>query len=290
MRTTFAVFGLVALVACTSEDPEPEPEQLPIGEWTELVIGDWTLGPGEEKYICAKKTLPYAIDVSGFRPIAPPGTHHAVLSITDSPGEDGVVDCSAAVDGHQVIFASGLGTGELTLPEGVAANVPAGTQLLLNLHLVNVNAAAVQGKSGISAFLVDEALVTERAEVILAGKVDGLEVVPGDSTQTGACTFPAASTLYALMAHMHARGRHLRVENAASADVIYDADFNLDAQSYALLSPPRAIAAGNQLSIVCSYSNPSLETLHFGAYAGDEMCYAILVRYPALGTSPFCTQ
>lgn len=281
-----ALLVLVAVSGCAREDPEPEP--LPVGEWTELVAGDWTLEPGEEKYICAKKTLRHAAHVSGFRPIAPAGTHHTVLSITSTPGPDGVAPCNPAVDGHQIVFATGLGTSELTLPNGIAATVPAGTQLLLNLHLVNATTQPLTGRSGTSAFLVPPADVLERAEVVLAGKIDGLEVVPGASTQTGTCTFPAASTLYALMPHMHDRGRHLRV--SSGGDVLYDQDFDVDTQSYALLDPPREISAGEALSIDCSYENSSAETLHFGPYASDEMCYAILVRYPALGESPFCTD
>jgi hypothetical protein len=277
---------VVSLLGCASEDREPGP--LPVGEWTELVAGDWTLEPGEEKYICAKKTLSHAVHVNGFRPIAPPGTHHSVLSITSAPGPDGVAPCSAAVDGHQILFATGLGTSELTLPDGIAATVPAGTQLLMNLHLVNATPQTLTGRSGASAFLVHAADVDEHAEVILAGKIDGLEVVPGASTQTGTCTFPGASTLFAVMPHMHARGRHLRV--ASGSDVLYDQDFDVDTQSYTLLAPPREMSAGEALTIDCSYENPSAETLHYGPYASDEMCYAILVRHPALDASPFCVD
>jgi hypothetical protein len=85
---------------------------------------------------------------------------------------------------------------------------------------------------------------------------------------------------------MHARGRHLNVQR--NTDTIYDADFDVDAQSYALMSPPVAIGSGEQLRIECSYENPSPTTLHFGPFASDEMCYAMLVRYPALDDDPYC--
>lgn len=274
------------LSACAGDDAEPE--KLPIEEWTELVAGDWTLGPGEDAYFCATRTLAADAHVSGFRPIAPPGTHHSVLSIVETPEPDGAGPCSAAVEGHRVLFASGLGTGELALPEGVAATVAAGTQLHLNLHLVNPTPAAISGRSGVSAWLVEPAGVLERAEVVLAGKVDGLEVVPGPSTQSAACTFPERSTLFALLPHMHARGRHLRV--AWGTDVVFDEDFDADAQSYAVLDPPRELQAEDALSIECSYDNPTAQTLHFGPTADDEMCYAILVRYPALDAGPLCTN
>jgi hypothetical protein len=283
------LLALACLSGCASEAPEHE---LPIGEWTELLAGDWKLEPGEEKYICAKKTLSHPIHVGGFRSIGPAGTHHTVLSITDVPGEDGVAPCSWAVDGHQIVFASGLGTGELSLPEGVAATVPAGTRLLLNMHLVNVTAEPIAGRSGTSVLLVEPDRVEQVAEVILAGKVDGLEVVPGDSVQTGLCTFSGPSALFAVLPHMHERGRHMKVvrQSASGEDVVYDQDFDVDAQSYALMDPLREMAAGDQLRIECSYSNASPDTLHFGPNATDEMCYAISVRYPALGTSPLCDE
>jgi hypothetical protein len=274
------------LSACAGDDPEGE--KLPIGEWTELVAGDWALAPGEDAYFCATRTLAEDAHVSGFRPIAPAGTHHSVLSIVESPGPDGAGPCSAAVEGHRVVFASGLGTGELVLPEGVAATVPAGTQLHLNLHLVNPTPEPISARSGVSALLVEAARVQERAEVILAGKVDGLEVVPGPSTQSATCTFPGPSTLHAVMPHMHARGSRLRV--ASGSDVLFDQDFDVDAQHYAVLEPARELQAKDALSIECSYDNPTAQTLHFGPTADDEMCYAILVRHPALDVGPLCTK
>src|SRR5690606_38101879 len=137
------------------------------------------------------------VATSRLRPLAPPGVHHLVLSITIPTEPDGAEACSPVVEGHRLVFAGGPGTGELALPEDVALTIPAGTQLLLQLHLLNPSTSALSGQSAVEGFVVAPESVEREAEVILAGKVDGLTVVPGATTEIGQCTLPIASSIYA---------------------------------------------------------------------------------------------
>jgi hypothetical protein len=287
MRRALAL--ALALSTSCSDDEPPLP---PLGEWLGLLSGNWSLAPGEEKYVCVRATLSHDIHVARFRPEAGVGTHHTLLTVTSDAEPDGVSDCDGYENGQVALFASGYGTEELALPPGVAVRVGAGTKLLLNVHLLNTTTEAQAGATGTSVFLVDAGEVVERAEVFLAGKVDDLEVIPGESTQRGTCTFAAASNVYAIMPHMHARGSHIAVaaRRAAGDATLLDEPFDVDDQRYRVTDPATPMAAGDRLEVTCTYQNTTPITYGFGPLSSDEMCYAITLRYPALGGSPLCDE
>jgi hypothetical protein len=276
----------VALLAGCADDEPAEPP--PIGQWFIAVSGSWSLAPGEEKYVCARATLAHDLHVSAFRPEVSDGTHHTFLTIADDEAPDGVSECDGGTNGQVALFVSGYGTEDLSLPDGVAVRVPAGAQLLLNVHLLNTATTPISGSTGTGFFLVDPAAAIVPAEVVLAGKVQGLEVIPGASTQTGACTFGGAATVYAVMPHMHARGSHMKV--AVNGTSLLDEPFDVEDQHYRLVEPLAELAAGDRVEVECGYENPTPVTYGFGPLSTDEMCYAMLLRYPAIGGRPICTE
>src|SRR5690606_35010883 len=80
------------------------------GDWTELLAGDWELDAADEGYRCVSFTVPEDMYVSAFRPIAPSGTHHTVLSREVSARPDGIYSCDAGTNGPVMIYGSGVGT------------------------------------------------------------------------------------------------------------------------------------------------------------------------------------
>src|SRR5262245_55005688 len=63
-----------------------------------LVAGEWTMPAGEEGYRCVFKTIEKTTYVRAFRPIAPLGTHHTVLTVGAADHPDGVFPCQAAMN------------------------------------------------------------------------------------------------------------------------------------------------------------------------------------------------
>ncbi len=288
MRIALALALCLGLVGCSDD---PRPETLPTGEWLSLLSAPWSLAPGEEKYICARRTLDGDAYLARFAPDHQgAGTHHTLLTIADEAGPDGVSDCSGFDNGSAALYATGYGTGEWALPDGVAVRVPAGAQLLLNIHLLNTSSQIIEGVSGTAVYALAPDAVQARAEVVLAGKTVGLEVIPGASEQLGTCTFEGAAQIHGVMPHMHARGSHFRLtaQRAAGDLPILDEPFDVEDQSYRLAEVP--MEAGDRLEVVCGYENPDPVTYGFGPSADDEMCYAIFFRYPALGGSNLCTH
>jgi hypothetical protein len=256
-----------------------------------LITNSWSLPASTEEYLCVRQTVQSDMYIKAIEPIAPVGTHHSVLEAGSATGPDGTTLCSSEFV-NPSLFASGVGTGPLELPDGVAIHLVAGEQLLLNLHLFNSTDDAMTGTSGISIIPTDAADVQQEAGAVLAGKTEGLVVVPGASTQTGTCTTGAGSTIFAAAPHMHLLGTHLTATytppGGGTATTLIDEDYSFDAQNYLPQSPMIQTQAGGKLTVVCSYFNPTGAPVYFGESTTDEMCFSMTLEYPP-PAQPECT-
>jgi hypothetical protein len=263
--------------------------------WSELVGGDWHLDAQTEGYWCATKVISEKTYVGAFRPIAPVGTHHTVVSY--GPAQAGAVDdpgspCSAGTEKPNWIYASGVGTGELILPEGVGMVLDAGYVVHVNLHLFNTSDNAISGHSGVEVKKVTEADVVHEADILLAGPAQF--TIPAGETKTvsGNCTVASAETIFALFPHMHQIGRHIKTE-VVRADgerqVLSDADYNFENQPFFNFDP-LPLVPGDKIATTCTYQNPhaaGTPPVEFGQSSTDEMCFSIVMRYPRQPVGPF---
>ena len=291
MRLVLAL--LIVLTACGSDEADPGTDASPpppTDGYTQLISGDWSLPMGTETYRCVRVTATSDMWVTAIHPIAPLGTHHTVLMLGAPDAPDGNVECDSSLV-KPSIYASGVGTQALVLPDGVAIKIAAGQQLLLNLHLFNASEATITGTSGIEVKTTQAAAVVHEAGALLAGKDAGLIVRPGLTTQTGSCSLPAGTTVFAMAPHMHLLGVHMKVTyEAAAPQVVYDQDYTFDGQRYELLTTPMTSDGTNKLTVDCTYMNPSAVPVRFGEHTEQEMCYALSLVYPAPGDRGSCTD
>lgn len=257
-------------------------------DWTTLVDGTWQMTAGKEGYWCSRKTITEDTYVTAFRADAPQGTHHTLLLWREkSSVPDGEESCGPLI-GSNMIFASGIGTNDAVFPEGVAVKIPAGSQLLLNLHLFNAGAQTLNGVSGILVKTVAAADLKYEAEMVLAGPTS-IEIPPnGSQTVEDSCIFPGTTTIWSVWPHMHQYGTHMKVtyDGASGSKVIHDAPFSFyDQVGYEIA--PLTVSEGEQLRIECTYKNPTTQTIHWGDSSNSEMCFAGLYRYPKLGKPCF---
>jgi hypothetical protein len=265
---------------------------VPLGTpgYSQLISGTWSLPASMEAYRCIRLTVAADQWITSIHPIAPTGTHHTVLMIGPPDAPDGDVACDSSLV-KPAIYASGVGTDALTLPDGVAIKVAAGEQLLLNLHLFNASEATIAGTSGIEVKTAAQSAVVHEAGALLAGKGPGLVVKPGPSTQTGTCTLPTGTTLFAMAPHMHLLGRHMKVTfQSAPAQVLYDQDYTFEGQRYTTLASAVTSTGGTQLTVDCTYMNPTGTPVTFGESTTNEMCYALGLVYPAPARRGACVQ
>jgi hypothetical protein len=298
-RAAALLFALALAPACsgggggggddTSVDADPgAPDARPDG-WLTLISSSWEIAPGEE-YRCERLTITEDVWIKNFRSVIPLGHHHAVLTLEDSPGQpDGQVVCDAGTNAPLMIYGSAPGTEDITMPDGVAVKVPAGSQLNLNLHLYNTQPSTdLAGVSEILYQPVAEAEIpsTVEAEVVLMGSVS-FTVDPGTDTVTGSCSMTGPTTLFMTNPHMHKLGAHAVVtaRRAAGDVVVHDGPYDFMDQRFYPIDPEVPMETGDSVEIVCTYNNDTGAAVPFGDSTDQEMCFATTYRYPKLSGS-----
>jgi hypothetical protein len=242
--------------------------------WTPLITGDWTLPAGGE-YPSDNHSIVLDRDiyVGAIRPIDPAGTHHTLL-------DNG---------GAGVIYASGVGTNELIFPAGVGLKLSAGTELNLQLHVFNPSGSPISGTSGVEIVEVNEADVTNVADVMLPGPFL-FQIAPMQQTVfSGTCTLQQAQTVFALFPHMHQLGTHFKmsVTKAGTEQMVHDDSYDFNEQSFTNFDPI-SLAPGDSINTECTWVNPGSENVTWGDSSNEEMCFSILYRYPAITDNSFC--
>ena len=253
--------------------------------WETLIDGAWTLDAGTEEYQCVRKTIDEDILLGGFDPIDPEGTHHLVLSVGEISGADGMAPCGPGTNNGTSLFGAGVGTNQLEFPEGIAVRIPAGQQLLLNLHLFNVAGSELSGTSGMSVRRVAAEDVVHEGQALLMGPVGIFIPANSEKTTEGSCTQEDDVTVFAIQPHMHQIGTHMKVVAKSSLEgdvVIHDEPFDFDRQEVHLVDPVR-LAGGDRISVECTWQNPTSELVTFGDSSTQEMCFGVVYRYPVVG-------
>jgi hypothetical protein len=139
----------------------------------------------------------------------------------------------------------------------------------------------------------DPSDVAHEAEAIAVGKVAGLIVPPGKSTQTGICTMVEDVTAFALAPHMHLAGIHNKTTAGPPGGpfkTIFDADYSFEEQLYTPLDPSIVLHKNDVVNVACDYANPNSTTLTFGESTHNEMCFTFIYRYPKVATTPVCVN
>ena len=270
--------------------------------YEELSAYDWSLGAGEEQYFCVFTTLEEDLWISEFRPIQPPGTHHVTLGYIEPGPPDGVIEagdpnapfqCTGISLGDNLAYGAVYNTPGFVMPEGVAALIPAGKQLLLSVHVFNGTQDVLEGRTGIEIVRSEPVDAAHQAEMIFAANAF-IQVAPGASTFTSSCTMAADATILSLLHHMHLTGVHQKttlVKANGDRTVLLDEPFNFQEQLIDVLEPPLQVVAGDQLEVECQFENPTSQTFTFGESTGEsEMCLTAFYRYPAVAQSFLCVQ
>ncbi len=293
MRIRGWVLASLVLVHCGGDDGGNSSSDIDAGvstEWQTLVDGEWTIPAHTEDYLCVRKTVDRDMYIGGFRALAPNGTHHTVLTVGAKSGPDGIESCNSFQNHLSLVYGSGVGTSEYTMPEGVAIKVKAGQQLLLNLHLFNVGDTELTGISGTEILEVAAADVEHEAEAVLMGPVQ-FSIPPGNQVVTGSCTPNISATIFGVFPHMHYLGTHMKVDVAATAGStsLHDGPYDFEDQQIYPVSPT-PIENGDVVEVTCSYTNSTNQTVSFGESSEAEMCFAAVFYYPAQGKPYVCSD
>jgi hypothetical protein len=275
---TSRLLVIALLAACGGGGGGPTEPDAAVTGWQPLITKGWTLEPGGENTSdIAIDTLTADMIVGGIRPIAPAGTHHTVL------GRGGT-------ESGNIIYASGVGTNELTFPTGIGLRLTADTLIFLQLHIFNLTDEPISGTSGIEVLVVEPGEVTQEVDLFLPGPTE-LALPPNqESTVTGTCTVSSAQTLFALFPHMHQLGSHFKTTLTMGGvdTVIHDSGYAFDEQAF-LEVGPFELSAGDKIKTDCTWNNTTPGTIGWGESSTTEMCFSILYRFPARA-GEFCND
>lgn len=251
-----------------------------------------------EGYKCIRAQVPSDLWVSAFRSLSPVGTHHSVLTISQSSSTTGEYDCNSGSLDAQMLYAAGVQTDDNEFPAGVAIHLAAGTFINLNLHLYNTTDHSVTDTSGVLVKTVAQSDVVNEADMQFSGNVSFS--VPansaGDTTTkhdvTGYCHAAHDFNIFTLWPHMHQLAVHHKF--TLNGVALLDSDYTFGEQkNYQTLDtvvhgPSATNPEGDKLETTCSYVNTTGTAVPYGESSNDEMCFTGIYRYPAGGNLLAC--
>lgn len=261
------------------------------GEGFQLSM-EFTVPAYTESWMCSVYPLPTE-EISAVNWVEyqqTPGTHHMTLSTPGLiPGlvEPGMYDCQELLGGlmeDQIMFFGAQGTAQdtLYLPEGVAAQFPAGLDVIHELHYVNATDEPVDVYARVNAYTIPMEDVNEG---IWGGQVrDEYINIPASSSHTEwtRCVLNEDIDVLFLASHTHKLGIEFtirRFDGENSGEIFYTNDDWHDPKIIQY-DPPMVIPAGEGFEYSCTWENPNENPVSYGLTAEDEMCNLAIVHTP----------
>lgn len=289
LGTAWTLLTLGATVACSAggETRPAAPEAIDKTDQTpgirhvggEVVFrtDQFTLEPGQERFLCYAQTLKEDVVVDGYTKPAQAFVHHMVFAKTSGTEPEGLSDCDVLFRfTWEPLFLAGAGASQIDFPNGVAQVMPAGTRLLSQLHLLNASTKPVTDSAEIH--LHPSPIQNPRPMAAYAlGNFD-VSLPPNQaSVVESVCTIPETTNFVAAFPHMHRLGTSLTFEVGPSADrltKVFERDpYNFDDQHLDLLN--LTLNAGDVTRVTCHYENTTDRTVSFGESTSNEMCFLV---------------
>jgi hypothetical protein len=238
------------------------------------------------------------IQMSEFRPGSPAHVHHAVVYIRppDSPwlrhapiGEpftastlkDPVEQRQAHETTSDLLLVYAPGSSPDQWPDGMAKFVPAGSDLVFQMHYTT-NGTAAEDQTGVG--IVFAKTPPKQRVITLQLNNHALIIPPGadDFRVEVQGTLPNDATLLSLFPHMHLRGKRFEydiVHDDRSVEVLLRVNYHFHWQLSYRLAEPRLLKAGTKLRAIAWYDNSKnnphnpdpTKTVTWGDQTSDEM-------------------
>jgi len=233
-----------------------------------------------------------------------PGSHHFILwntTYTSIPTKDmngkvvdtsGVFECPGGppaawdvdryVGGSQSADAANiLGA----LPDDVALHIPAGSVLMMDLHVLNTTGKALPVTVQMNLESMPASQVKQEAGIYFF--YNPFIAIPPASAAHARMSCPVTSdvTLTTGQTHMHKWGlggtANLEDSKGALIQKLYTSDTWADPTVTQWTSPPMKLKAGEQIDYECNYQNDGTTTIIQGLSAAtNEMCVFVGSYYP----------
>jgi hypothetical protein len=240
---------------------------------------DFTLDAGAEKYLCFAKTLDEDLVISGYSTQGQRKAyvHHLILARATAPEPEGFSECDIAFRRTwETLFISGAGASTLDFPEDAGHKLDKGTQVIVQMHLLNQSTEPVTGSVTIHMRRTD--VENPRNVSSVAFGTAAVDLPAASRGQVvGTCAARQPVKLIAGFPHMHLLGKGLRFEVGSSADDMHEVftrdPYDFDDQHIDKMETE--ISKGDITRVTCDYDNTLPEAVKYGESTHNEMCYFI---------------
>ena len=287
-RAPLVVLVGLALAACGTDQPKG-PEILPGIDVPKAPAPDkgWqivtpiveNIQPGADEEICTWTDViaDKQTDIRSTFGVQdlPPG-HHIIIFYTmvrQPPNTQRICNDSDMATFRFVAGSAGEGIPNQA-PGNLVFRVPPGAQIVVNHHYLNSSDQVMRGQAVVNLNFADP-----NGSYVPSGYLTvlntGLEVQPGDTTQTMHAVLDRSFKLWQLFPHMHQWGKHaiLKVTHAGTTSTLFDIPWD---PSYAFHPPtatydpsmPLQLDPGDSIDMSCEWNNDQGHSLGFGF----EMC------------------
>jgi len=303
MSRRIVLLSLVAvLVSCGSEEPAG-PERLadapaPRADQVEVVSPIYEVPASDEVFMCFTVPVGNAetLLIKESRAYQSANGHHVLMLMVN---EDAAIDplphvctpADMAVDSLRFVGAGTAAGGGITLPEGIAIQIPPGRRLLLQSHYVNTSPTPLRVQDIVHLTKADPTTVRQIAGAY--SLVDQtLELAPrGETTRVTDCSPPETMTVPWMFAHMHEWGVHAKIEvtRAGVTETVYDEAWDPAFRDHFPLvnfDPPLELGPTDRIKVTCQWANDTDAPIIFPT----EMCAVFMPFYPAEGEFWICDQ
>jgi len=234
-----------------------------------------TVNASSERYVCYAVTLDQDLAVDRFDYTVKDYVHHMFFSRTTAPEPEGLSECDVVFKTTWIpLFLAGKGASSLQYPAGDANVLPKGTQVVLQMHLLN--ATANDETVNIALALHQSTAANPVPVGLYAFGTQVISLPPSATTSVqGECTPDQDVNAFAMFAHEHQLGTKLTLEAMNDAGV-YEMAYQRDPFSFndqTIETTPLFIAKGTKTRITCTYDNSTNATVTYGESSYNEMCY-----------------
>jgi len=217
------------------------------------------------------------------------GSSHHFITFEGGTMADGTLQQCAIGNGKWVYATSVAGQIiELQMPSGVGLAMPAGTQLILNMHFINPGSAPVSPSLKLNVLYAQNVQYQAGTMVSFNANINvppASAAGPGMQTVTGTCSAPVGSKFFAITTHTHKHATDTQVNfisGGQSKNIVNTTDW--ESPDVGLWYAPNflTVNSGDSFTYSCAYTNTGTTAVTVGETAAfNEMCMAIGYYFPA---------
>lgn len=249
------------------------------------IAGDYTLQPGEERYLCYTTRAPQDLEIALTKliPDHGEGTHHIFVAQTLVPEPEGMSDCNVLIKSTWLpLYAAGVKGDPLTMPEGSGLQiVNKGQQILMQLHLQNPTSKPISARTSMRLNYVEAASLSKLAGIFGLDH-RAISLPPNTDNVKSQMDCPASKDMdvFAIFPHMHKYGKKLVLSRGAKAgdEVLFDHEWLFDQQP--IVAKQMSIKANERIFLECEHRNDTSATIGWGESSDTEMCSAVMYYTP----------